>query len=290
MSDHSPAVAAASPADAAVDDMVSVNERQRAFYETAGENLNAGTNAAGRIWGGLRRRTKRFRHKLGLKPYVRELHYRWLGDLSGLRVLDLGCYDGNSVSLDLASRAGFYLGVDLSEKAIARLQTKLEQRGLTHARGEAIDFLSKDFAHEPFDVIYANSVLHHFRDFEAFLSVLHERLKPGGRVVSYDPLQTSWLSWSVRTLYRPFQADADWEWPFTQRTFRQLAQRFDIEAVQGTLGYAKWALPLVVLPLGDKLALKIAGPLDRIDRRCSQKLGRGLWRCLNVSLLLRRRG
>lgn len=53
-----------------------------------------------------------------------DLHKAWFGDLSGKKVLDLGCFAGNHLSVYLAQNAREYIGVDLSEAGILKLNKK----------------------------------------------------------------------------------------------------------------------------------------------------------------------
>ena len=78
-------------------------------------------------------------------------------------------------------------GLDLSAKAIGKLRRKLDE--IPGAEAKAADFLAEDYR-ERFDVIYAHGVLHHFRDFEVLCAELHKALRPGGVVISIDPLQS----------------------------------------------------------------------------------------------------
>ena len=79
-----------------------------------------------------------------------------MSDLSGQRILDLGCGAGNPLSVPLAEQRGSYLGIDLSENALDILSRKLSH--VPTARVRAVDFLSDQFDEGPFDVVYAKSV------------------------------------------------------------------------------------------------------------------------------------
>jgi SAM-dependent methyltransferase len=166
-------------------------------------------------------------------------HREWLGDLSDKDVLDLGCNSGNSLSVEMASSSRSYLGIDLSAPAIEQLRDTL--RNIPNARVEAIDFLAADYR-QRFDVIYAHSVLHHFEDFDLICAELRRALRPGGAVISLDPLQTDPVNKMIRLLYRPFQADRNWEWPFTIRNFEIIRRHFIIEAIQGFRGASRAGL------------------------------------------------
>ena len=75
-----------------------------------------------------------------------------------------------------------YLGVDLAESAIERLEVKLE--GIDGADAVAMDILARPPRQEC-DAIYAVSVLHHFRHLDEILRHLEGHLKPGGRIAFY---------------------------------------------------------------------------------------------------------
>jgi len=171
------------------------------------------------------------------------------------------------------------------------LEKRLAAAELVDAEALVVDFLSDDFTEREFDIVYAHGVLHHFRHFDVLLGRLREVLVPRGRVVAYDPLNTSLTGRVARQLYRPFQSDAAWEWPFTREHFAWLAQDFELEAVQGLLGYSKWAAPLFALPLPTRLKLRVGRRLHALDMQRANTIGRDLWRCLHVitSLRLRRR-
>ncbi len=212
-----------------VQEVLEVNERQRDFYnnpETKKSLLSKG-------WSSLRNHLlSDFRRAFGIKDKVYDLHEAWMEDieLSDKRVLDLGCLRGNYLSLYMAQRAKTYVGIDLSDVAIAELRAKLEELDCPDARAEAVDFLSSDFKEKDFDLIYAYSVLHHFQDVDLLIDKLNEKLADGGKVIAYDPLATSFPIKVIRALYRPFQSDKDWEWPFTAKVLRKFAQGFNIKA------------------------------------------------------------
>src|SRR5690606_17940288 len=144
----------------------------------------------------------RIKKGIGVEKAIYELHKGWFGDLSGKKVLDLGCYAGNSLSFHLAQNSREYLGIDLSDQGIANLELRLKD--LPGARARTIDFLSEEFTDNNFDLIYAYGVLHHFRDVDELILKLKEKLKPRGRIISHDPLQTSIPIKIIRTIYRPF--------------------------------------------------------------------------------------
>lgn len=265
-------------------EMLCTNKDQTAYYELP---LDKKGNLITRLWLTLHLNMDKIIKSIGINETVHDLHRRWLGDLSEKRVLDLGCYTGNKLSLSIAENSQSYLGIDLSGPAIDQLRRKLKEKRLVHADAKVVDFLSPEFTDRDFDVIYADSVSHHFKYFNVYLQVLAERLRPNGIVITMDPLQTSIPIKIVRLLYRPFQSNRKWEWPFTKATFEQIQEYFKIEAVQGILGYAKWALPIAVI--SEDYAIGLGKRLHSKDLKESSKLGKGLWRCMQVTMCLRKR-
>ncbi len=268
--------------------MLTVNERQKQFYETHGESdKKARKGLATRIWAKARRRCMQdYRRDIGLKQAVRDFQLNALGDLTGKRVLDLGCNDGNSMSVHLAKTSSSYLGVDLSESAIELLNDRIAD--IPNATGKAVDFLSSDFKPQPFDVIYAHSVMHHFEHFDAFLAILRSHLVPGGMVVTFDPLETAATLKLIRFLYRPFQEDADWEWPFRKSTFSTIEKHFHIDAIQGFLGRAKWPIFLTPIPGTRQLVKRLGVAASKYDYSHATDKNRALWSCIQVAMKLSR--
>jgi len=262
-----------------VTEMLRINAQQTAFYEAP---LAGRGNLVTRTWRRARHAQIRVRKAVGIDEWIYQLHLTWMGELSNKRVLDLGCYAGNPLSLFLAKNSKSYLGIDLSKPAIEELQSKLQDRGISHAEARAVDFLSPDFTDNDFDIIYAHSVAHHFRYFDVLLQMLNARLRCGGKIITYDPLSTSLPVSMARKLYRPFQSDKEWEFPFTKQTFRDIQRYFRIVSVQGTLGYSKWALPLAII--NTSLATSVAKLLHSRDLKYATALGPGIWRCILVSM------
>ena len=97
-------------------------------------------------------------------------------DLSGLRVLDVGC-GGGILSEALAERGASVLGIDLAESAL--------QAAEAHRAGQAVEYRlesSRETAArgEVFDVVTCMEMLEHIADPAAVLHDIHALLKPGG--------------------------------------------------------------------------------------------------------------
>ncbi|WP_281637412.1 class I SAM-dependent methyltransferase [Flavobacterium marginilacus] len=264
------------------DAILETNVKQKEFYNT--KNKNFVTWVWSRFRNGVLNRIKK---SIGVQDQSYVLHKQWFGDLSSKKVLDLGCFSGNYWSIYLAENSKEYLGIDLSDIAIKKLNERIQH--LPHARAEAIDFLSDDFTFDNFDLIYAYGVLHHFKDINILIDRLNEKLASEGEIISYDPLETSFPVKLVRTLYRPFQSDAAWEWPFTKKTFYQFQNSFDIIERRGILGKSKWIAMINVLPISEKKKKEIGQKWHNYDWSNSKTSDSVLFDCMHLTMLMKKK-
>ncbi|SKB60420.1 Methyltransferase domain-containing protein [Salegentibacter holothuriorum] len=259
-----------------------INKRQRDFYQNFDKNLPS------KVWSYFRNKAlNSLKKQIGVEKDIYNLHQSWFGDLSQKKVLDLGCYAGNVLSMDLAQHSKKYLGIDLSPKGIAIFNRRLEN--VDGASAEVMDFLSEEFKEKDFDLIYAYGVLHHFKDVDELISKLLEKLAPGGEIISYDPLQTSKPIKFLRNIYRPFQSDRDWEWPFSKKTYYKFEKAFDVKERRGVLGKAKWNALIGVLPLSDEKKLKRAKTWHREDWESSLISDEHMFSCMHLSMRMKKR-
>ncbi|GAB2778655.1 class I SAM-dependent methyltransferase [Salinimicrobium soli] len=264
------------------EERAAVNKRQREFYDSKHKNLPT------RIWSFFRNGLlNKIKKQLQVERDIYELHKKWFGDLSNKKVLDLGCYKGNSLSFYLASNSKSYLGIDLSATGITYLEKRL--KNIPTARAEVVDFLSKDFKEGDFDLIYAYGVLHHFKDVDELIAQLDKKLAVGGVIISYDPLQTSIPMKFFRMLYRPFQSDKDWEWPFSKKTFFKFQENFEVKERRGVLAKAKYASLLNFMPVSEEYKEKKAKKWHRSDWEKSSQSDTYLFRCMHLSMLLQKK-
>ncbi|MGK4569274.1 class I SAM-dependent methyltransferase [Flavobacterium sp. 3HN19-14] len=233
------------------EEIIATNQKQKDFYNHFKQNR------ATKIWAKFRNGLlNKIRKNIGIQDQAYLKHKEWFGDLSNKKVLDLGCYAGNYWSIYLAENAKEYLGIDLSDVAIGKFNERLKP--YPNAKAEAVDFLSSEFTEKDYDLIYAYGVLHHFENTAILIDKLNEKLAPGGSIISYDPLQTSLPIKIIRTIYRPFQSDADWEWPFSKKTYYQFSKAFNVIERHGLLGKSKWIAFVNLLPVSDKRKVKSA--------------------------------
>lgn len=266
-------------------EMLEINIEQKKYYEVAsGGKTHAVNSSFTNLWRRLRARAFGVFTHTNCAESINDLHRRWIGDVSDLKVLDLGCGSGNPLSVELAGRAKEYVAIDLSESRIDALR---EQVGhLPNARLYATDFLSDDFQETDFNVVYALAVFHHFKHLDEFLEAVEAKLAPRGRIVTYDPVQIWWPIVLLRRLFRPFQTDAAWEHPFNRNSLAQIESRFDVLAVQGVLGKSKWAS--VVGLLSPALGSRFAQQWHDDDLR-NKKDTASIESCLHTSFHLRKK-
>ena len=239
--------------------MKAVNAAQAAFYESIQEAERAGHSQDGyvanvragwvtRTWAALRSHRKSLLKENGMREEVEDRVRSCMLEASLGDVLEIGCFNGTRNSLWLARRCAHYTGLDLSPSALKVLQGKLVGEGLeTKAELRACDLL--DFTTEKrFDLVYAQGVLHHFQHPEVLFPFIHSLMKPGALLVFSDPVEVNALLRTVRRLYRPFQTDHAWEWPFTSQTVAALERSFTISGAFGYGRFSTFWTPIFSLP------------------------------------------
>jgi SAM-dependent methyltransferase len=103
-----------------------------------------------------------------------------LPDLTGLRALDLGCGFGWFCRWARAHGAASVLGLDLSEKMLARAQAETNDAAIRYARA---DLEQADLAAGAFDLAYSSLAFHYVADFAGLVRKIHAALAPSGKLV-----------------------------------------------------------------------------------------------------------
>lgn len=110
----------------------------------------------------------------------------WLGDVRGLRVLDLGC-GGGEAAVYFALRGARVTAADISKGMLDVTRRVAERFGVqvetVQQNADHIDLPAGEF-----DIVYAANLLHHV-NLDRCLSQVTRLLKPDGRFVSWDPLR-----------------------------------------------------------------------------------------------------
>ncbi|MEO5778143.1 MAG: class I SAM-dependent methyltransferase [Flavobacterium sp.] len=267
------------------EEIIEINKKQVEFYNYKSDKKNLPT----RIWYYFREKTlKKIRKDIGVLNESYDIHKSWFGDLSNKKVLDLGCFAGNYWSMYLAEYSKKYIALDLSDVAIDKLAIRIKP--FPNAEAIAADFLSEQFAEKDFDIIYAYGVLHHFQNPDVLISKLNEKLAPGGVIISYDPLETSLPIKIMRVLYRPFQSDKDWEWPFTKKTYFKFAKAFNIVERHGLLGQSKWYFAMNFMPfVSEEKKQSIGKKWHKKDWDLSATSDSHLFKCMHLTMLMQKK-
>jgi SAM-dependent methyltransferase len=115
--------------------------------------------------------------------------HRWIreqiGNLQGKRVLDLGCGCGEA-AVWFAKCGADVVACDLSPSFID-LVRRVAGLHRVSVEGSCSSAEHLPFAAATFDLVYAGNVLHHV-EIDRALDEIHSVLKPGGILVTWDPL------------------------------------------------------------------------------------------------------
>lgn len=105
----------------------------------------------------------------------------FMGDVHGLKILDLGCGEGG-YSRELTKRGAQLVSIDCSERAIEHAVTLAEKENLAiaHYIRNSNDLFDIDA--EQFDIVLCSMMLMDCEDFEGTLREVVRVLKPGGRL------------------------------------------------------------------------------------------------------------
>jgi SAM-dependent methyltransferase len=101
-------------------------------------------------------------------------------DLRGLRVVDLGCGFGWFCRWARRQGAARVLGLDVSEKMLARAKATTSHTGITYARS---DLEVLDLPEASIDLAYSSLALHYVENLDKLLATVHQALVPGGQLV-----------------------------------------------------------------------------------------------------------
>lgn len=113
-------------------------------------------------------------------PHLR----RMVGDVEGARVVDLGCGFGWFCRWAAEHGAAGVLGIDLSERMLARARTDTVDAPGGHAIAyERADLDELALPVGAFDLAYSSLTLHYLADLPRLLSTVAEALVPSGRFV-----------------------------------------------------------------------------------------------------------
>ena len=268
-----------------INEMIEVNKIQAKFYdsisssedkeESTGYSKNKKANLLTRIWATMRYRQQIAFTESNLEEIKRSFHQKWINKKAGGNFLEIGCFRGTRSSWPLIESAGNYIGIDLSAKAVEALNIKIIKNGLDlKAKACSIDLLqfNSDKKH---DLIFAHGVLHHFENPKPLFRKISELLEPDGILILTEPSTLNPLFKFIRSLFRPFQSDSQWEWPFTKQTVSVMEN--ELKPIDG-FGWGRrslWISILTAIPLLEKLASPIYKYL--LKKEIKEGWNRNIW-------------
>ena len=103
-----------------------------------------------------------------------------LPDLRGLEVLDLGCGFGWFCRWARQNGAAHVLGIDVSERMLARSRAATRDSAITYVRA---DLEHLELAPASFRVVYSSLAFHYIEALDRLMAEVHRALVPGGRLV-----------------------------------------------------------------------------------------------------------
>lgn len=103
--------------------------------------------------------------------------------LPGEKILDLGCGNGNIISLLKEKRKGNYYGADISPKMIQEGKKRLGP----DVELKVADAVKLPYGEEMFDIIICNASFHHYTEPDKAIEEIKRILKRGGVLILGDP-------------------------------------------------------------------------------------------------------
>ena len=103
-----------------------------------------------------------------------------LPDLGGLRILDLGCGFGWFCRWAREQGAAEVVGIDLSERMLARARASTTDAAITYVRA---DLERIDLPQASFDLAFSSLALHYIEDLSGLLARVHRSVVRGGSLV-----------------------------------------------------------------------------------------------------------
>jgi len=196
-----------------------------------------------------------------------------LGELDGLRILDVGTGLGES-AVYFALKGAAVTATDSSPKMVSFCRELADVHGVGHKLQAfvcAAEELCAHLAAGSYHVVYAANLLHHLADKELFLASARALLRRGGLFASYDPLMSN----PVVKLYRKLlpSVHSVKEKPLSL-SFLRTATRF-FEVVQHREFWLCAQLLFCKYYLWDKYNPNDVRYWKRIHRR-GTRLGRGM--------------
>ena len=106
--------------------------------------------------------------------------FSMMPDLTGKRVLDLGCGFGEHCMRCIRQGAEKVVGIDISEKMLEVARKKHSDAGITYVN-MSMEEISQ--LNETFDVVVSSLAFHYVEDFSGVVRNIYDLLEPGGNFI-----------------------------------------------------------------------------------------------------------
>ena len=135
-----------------------------------------------------------------------QAYARVLEAAPGMRVLDLGCGVGHLLAWLGRRVPGRYHGIDLSLNSVRAARCAAERVEVSVGDAGRLPFRDASY-----DRVVSNGAAHHLPDVPAAFREIRRVLRPGGRVVLHEPVDSPVTGAIRRTLFRrsPYESPAD---------------------------------------------------------------------------------
>ena len=187
----------------------------------------------------------------------RQLILELVGDVSGCRVLDVGCGDGE-FAVELKKRGAIVVGIDASAEMIdaAKGRSKLQNAdiGFQVAMAEHLPFPAGQF-----DVVTAITILCFVDDAAPVFREIARVLRPGGRLVIGE--LGKWSTWAAGRRIRAWLGSRLWRRGRfrTANELRDLAEQAGlvVKTVRGAIYYPRWGVAARVMSSLDPVLSRV---------------------------------
>jgi 2-polyprenyl-3-methyl-5-hydroxy-6-metoxy-1,4-benzoquinol methylase len=192
--------------------------------------------------------------------FSKEFRYSLIGNLVGVRILDVGCGDGEN-AITLAVLGASVVGIDVSPGAIEVCRRRAAVNGVVDRTEFICAPLEEAGVLSDFDVLWGEAILHHvIPELDSVLHRLRRSLRPGGLFLFSEPVN---LSPGLRKLrhrvtFVPTNATPD-ERPLEQVEIEKLRTVFPESQVRWYRLFSR----LDRFLLHGSVAYESAGPLRR---------------------------
>jgi SAM-dependent methyltransferase len=164
------------------------------------------------------------------------------GEVTGLRVLDVGCGDGD-LAFELSQHGARATGIDTSPEMIEAARARAHRHGADVAF-EVAAAERLPFASEQFDLVVAVTILCFVADAIPVFQEIARVLRPGGRLVIGE--LGKWSSWAAARRVRAWCGSALWSKARfrTKGELRRLAEGAGlvVEGFRGAIYYPRWPI------------------------------------------------